>query len=124
MAFYNSIYNGGEIDAKLRGVPLESLQIITSGSLELTPNTFYRFGTMTTLTITLGTPLDTNTGQSTHYMFTFTSGSTATTLSMPSTIYWPDGAPTIDANTHYEVNIDYDPQASKYFGAFLAHALT
>lgn len=70
---------------------------------ELSPNTYYEFGECTNLTITLAeeTPNIYN-----EYMFEFTSGTTPTTLGLPSTVKWNGGdAPTIEANKSYIVAI-------------------
>lgn len=69
----------------------------------LTPNVFHVWGTVSTLTLTLGTEIS---GVANEYLFEFTSGSTATTLSLPSTIKWVGGnAPEIEANTTYQISI-------------------
>lgn len=76
-----------------------------SGSVtrQIKPNTFYKFGSCSKLTITLGAETS---GIVNEYMFEFESGSTATTLSVPSTVTWSGGsAPTIEANKTYQVSI-------------------
>lgn len=76
-----------------------------SGSVtkQLSPNTLYKFGECTSLTVTLGAETS---GIMNEYMFEFVSGSTATTLSVPSTVKWSGGsAPTIEANKTYQVSI-------------------
>lgn len=78
--------------------------IATDGAVtqELSPYVLYHFtGTLTSLTVTLGTPA---TGQIAHYHFDFNSGSTAPTLNVPLTVEMPDGF-TVEASTHYEVDI-------------------
>lgn len=84
----------------------------TSVTQALTPNVFYSFGTMTSLTVTLGSVVS---GANNLYSFEFSSGSTATTLTLPNTIVWQDTV-TIEANTHYEISIKYAPQVSAYYG--------
>lgn len=74
----------------------------TSSTFAIDPNKMYMFGTRTSLTITL------NSGQSgivNEYMFQFTSGNTATTLSVPSSIKWIKD-PDIQANKKYLVSIE------------------
>ena len=66
----------------------------------LTPNVYHIWGTVTSLTLTLGTA----TGYYDEYMFEFESGTTATTLSLPSTIKWQDN-PTVEPNKIYQVSI-------------------
>lgn len=70
---------------------------------QIKPNTFYKFGEVASLTITLAAE---ESGIVNEYMFEFVSGSTATTLSLPDTIKWSGGnAPTIEANKTYQVSI-------------------
>ena len=76
-----------------------------SGSVtkQLSPNTLYEFGECSSLTVTLGAETS---GIVNEYMFEFVSGSTPTTLSVPSTVKWSGGsAPTIKANKTYQVSI-------------------
>lgn len=68
----------------------------------LDPNKLYIFPEMATLTITLTTPSNANIVN--EYHFTFESGSTATTLTIPATVKQPDGF-TVEANMHYEISI-------------------
>lgn len=71
-------------------------------SYEVTPNVFHVWGTVTSLTITLATPTDSSIMN--EYLFQFTSGSTATSLSTPSTVVWVS-EPSIEANKTYQVSI-------------------
>lgn len=68
---------------------------------ELAPNKYYVFGTCTSLTITLGTPVENKLNE---YMFEFTSGDTATVLGVPETIKWIS-EPNIEVNKTYQVSI-------------------
>ncbi|CDE61306.1 probable acetyl xylan esterase AxeA [Parabacteroides sp. CAG:409] len=70
---------------------------------QLNPNTYYKFGECTSLTITLAAETG---GIFNEYSFEFTSGDTATTLAIPESIKWNNGsAPTIEANKKYLVAI-------------------
>lgn len=69
----------------------------------LSPNKKYIFGTKSTLTITLEQPTDTTIVN--HYYFEFTSGSTATTLSLPASIKWTS-EPSIKSNKIYQISIE------------------
>lgn len=70
---------------------------------QIKPNTFYKFGECSSLTITLGAEESEIVNE---YMFEFVSGSTPTTLSVPDTVKWSGGsAPTIEANKTYQVSI-------------------
>lgn len=84
----------------------------TSVSQQLAPNTYYSFGEVTALTITLGTPIS---GVNNEYVFEFDSGSTVTTLSIPAFVVGID-ATAILASKHYEVSIKYDASNQNYYG--------
>ena len=72
----------------------------TDTTVTLDPNILYVFPEMASLTITLGTPSDTNVAN--EYHFFFTSGSTATTLTLNNVL---SDAYSIEANMKYEVSI-------------------
>lgn len=67
---------------------------------EFVPNTFYVFPEMTSLSVTFAAPIDTSVVN--EYKFRFTSGATATTLTLPSTVV---GDITIEANKVYEISV-------------------
>lgn len=73
----------------------------TSDTLELLPNTYYKWGTMSALAITLGTEID---GIVNEFCGEFVSGETATTFSVPESVSWPNGL-TVDANRTYQFSI-------------------
>lgn len=81
-----------------------SVQVVesTSSTQEIQPNKFYKFGEVSTLNITLAAITDTSVLN--EYMFEFTSGSTATTLTLPNTIKWLE-TPTIESNKIYQCSI-------------------
>jgi hypothetical protein len=69
----------------------------------LSPNTFYVWGTVSALTLTLGAAVS---GIANEYVFQFTCGATATTLSLPTSVKWAGGeAPAIEASKTYQVSI-------------------
>lgn len=69
----------------------------------LTPNTFHVWDEVASLTLDLGSETS---GVANEYLFQFTSGATATTLSLPSDLKWAnDSAPTIEPNMIYQVSI-------------------
>ena len=72
----------------------------TDTVVTLQPNILYVFPEMASLTITLGTPTDSDVAN--EYHFFFTSGSTATTLTLNNVL---SDAYSIEANTKYEVSI-------------------
>ena len=69
----------------------------------LTPNTFHIWDKVSSLTLTLGSD---TAGVANEFLFQFTSGEPATTLSLPSDLKWAnDSAPTITENMIYQVSI-------------------
>ena len=69
----------------------------------LTPNTFHVWDEVSALTLTLGSE---TAGVANEFLFQFTSGSTATTLTLPDDIKWAnDAPPTIAENMIYQVSI-------------------
>ena len=69
----------------------------------LTPNTFHVWDEVASLTLTLGSE---QSGVANEFLFQFTSGATATTLTLPDDIKWAnDSAPTIAENMIYQVSI-------------------
>lgn len=71
----------------------------------VTPNTLHIWGEVASLTLTLATPTDATIVN--EYMFEFTSGSTATTLSLPATVEWAEscGSLSVEASKTYQVSI-------------------
>ena len=70
---------------------------------QIKPNTFYKFGEVTNLTISFAAE---ESGIINEYMFEFVSGATPTTLSLPDSVKWSGGsAPTIEASKTYQVSI-------------------
>lgn len=74
----------------------------SSTTLSVAPNVLHKWGTVSILTITLTAP--TNTSVYNEYMIQFSSGSTPTTLSVPSTVKWVV-EPKIEANKTYQISI-------------------
>ena len=81
-----------------------SVEIVenTTSTQEIESNKFYKFGEVSTLNITLAEITDTSVLN--EYMFEFTSGSTATTLTLPNAVKWLE-TPTIEANKIYQCSI-------------------
>lgn len=70
---------------------------------QIKPNTFYKFGECSSLTITLGAEESEIVNE---YMFEFASGTTPATLSLPDSVKWSGGnAPTIEASKTYQISI-------------------
>lgn len=80
-------------------IPRQEMQN-TDTTVTLEPNKLYVFPEMASLTVTLGTPSDINVEN--EYHFFFTSGQTATTLTLNDVL---SDAYSIEANMKYEVSI-------------------
>ena len=80
-------------------VPRQEMQN-TNTVVTLQPNILYVFPEMASLTVTLGTPTDSDVAN--EYHFFFTSGATATTLTLNDVL---SDAYSIEANMKYEVSI-------------------
>lgn len=69
----------------------------------LTPNTFHVWDEVASLDLSFA---DEQTGVANEYLFQFTSGATATTLTLPDGLKWAnDSAPTIAENKIYQVSV-------------------
>ena len=69
----------------------------------LTPNTFHIWDEVATLNLSFGAETS---GVANEYLFQFTSGATATTLTLPDGLKWAnDSAPMIIENTIYQVSV-------------------
>lgn len=89
---------GNKTSADL-GISAEITQVdhgTSDTTLELPPNQYHTWGEVESLTLTLGSGTD---GQANGYWFSFDSGATATTLSLPESIKTDI---VVEANTHYE----------------------
>ena len=95
-------YDGSEpvtVEIPKTDIPrIEMASTDTTATIE--PNKLYVFPEMASLDITLGGTIDTSIVQ--EYRFRFTSGATATTLTLPSTVV---GEISVEANKVYEVSI-------------------
>lgn len=74
---------------------------MTDSTAELAPNTYYKWGEVASLTITLGAEIA---GITNEYCFEFVSGETAATLTVPDTIAWAQ-EPSLEAGKTYQVSI-------------------
>lgn len=84
----------------------------------LSPNIMYEFGEVPSIDIGLSTPVS---GEVNEWQFSFDSGSTATTFSVPAGVVWTSTV-SIAANTHYEVNIEYNQTKQTYYGIIVGWA--
>ena len=91
----NAIENGGAYPEVNHGTG--------DTTFTLTPNTFHVWDEVTSLTLNFGNETS---GVANEFLFQFTSGSTATSLTLPDDIKWAnDNAPTIEANMIYQVSV-------------------
>ena len=75
---------------------------MADASAELSPNTYYKWGEIAALSITLAEPADATITN--EYCFEFVSGETATTLTVPGDIKWVQ-EPVIEAGKTYQASI-------------------
>lgn len=84
----------------------DKIMIIDHGTNDttfaVTPNVLHKWGTVSSLSLTLVAAPNANVAN--YYMIQFTSGSTATTLTMPSDIKWSSDIE-IEANKTYQISI-------------------
>lgn len=73
----------------------------TGGAYELVPNVYYKWGNVSSLTLTLANPIANIYNE---YMFEFVSGSSATSLTLPNTVKWVS-TPNIEINKTYQCSI-------------------
>lgn len=103
----NSILGSGDITISGGSSSGSAYSEVSHGTadttFELTPNTFHVWDEVTELDLSLGAE---TAGVANEYLFQFTSGSTATTLSLPDDIKWAnDDAPTIETDKIYQISI-------------------
>jgi hypothetical protein len=105
-----SIFGSGDITISGSGSSSSSVaayRVIEHGTNDTTtmisPNAFHVWGEVPSLTIIFGGG---PAAYANEYLFQFTSGSTATTLSLPDDIKWAnDYAPTISVNKIYQISV-------------------
>ena len=104
---YTSAYTSTEIDERLGAVPNKADKIaeVNHGTSDttftLTPNVMHIWGTVASLNLSL--PTDSNSTLD-EYLFTFTCGSTPTTLTLPASIKWIQD-PEFEENKTYQISI-------------------
>ena len=96
--------NGKPTEWEAADMPDASIPVVSKTSsdteAELSPNTFYVFPEMASLSVTFSYPVSLDIVN--EYKFRFTSGSTSTMLTLPSTVV---GDITVEANKVYEISI-------------------
>ena len=93
-----------EWDGKAKPTPVVN-HGTSDTTFALTPNVLHIWDTVTSLTLTLATPTDSTIVN--EYMIQFESGSTATTISLPSSVEWAEscGALSVEASKTYQISI-------------------
>ena len=96
-------------DAAFKGIAAvdsaKRITVATDGAVSqaLAPDVFYDFtGALTSLTLTLGSPVS---GRENEYKGQFTTGASAPTVTLPSGVTWIGGTPTINASKTYQFSI-------------------
>lgn len=97
--------NENQVNTKLTSKQ-DKVMIVDHGTddttFALTPNVLHKWGTVTSLTLTLADA--SNTSVANYYMVEFKSGTTATSLSVPDTITW-SSVPNIESGKIYQISI-------------------
>ena len=101
---FNSKYEGAEVEALLdrAGSYAEVMHSADDAILSIEPNVFHLWGEISALGLTFTEGMESVVNE---YVFQFTSGATPTILTLPDTIQWVNGAPSIEANKTYQVSI-------------------
>lgn len=102
-----ALYNAGDWELEVHDLYDEIHPTVASSqpSGGFVPNVMYNLGTLSgNTTFALATPVDANIVN--HYYWAFDTGSTAPTITWPSSLSWFGGsAPTINASKHYEISV-------------------
>jgi hypothetical protein len=99
----NIVISGGGGSSSGSGAYAEVNHGTSDTTFALTPNTFHVWEEVSALTLTLGSE---TAGVANEFLFQFTSGATATSLTLPDDIKWAnDSAPTIAENMIYQVSV-------------------
>lgn len=111
---YNSKYSGQQVEDLLdqvasggsssgNGAYAEVNHGTSDTTFALTPNTFHVWDEVASLDLSFA---DEHAGVANEYLFQFTSGATATTLTLPDGLKWAnDSAPTIAENMIYQISV-------------------
>lgn|GEM_PF-5098041 len=89
-------------------------------TVTMQPNVMYVWGVVPTLELEMETPVA---GQLNEYQFAFNSGETPTSLVLSVVVDWTSSVK-IEANMHYEVNIEYNEINDAYYGIIVGWPYT
>ena len=99
----NIVIEGGSSSGGGGGAYAEVSHGTSDTTFTLTPNTFHVWDEVAALDLSFG---DEQAGVANEFLFQFTSGATATTLTLPDSVKWAnDAAPTIAENMIYQVSV-------------------
>lgn len=99
----NIVISGGGSSSGGGGAYAEVSHGTGDTTFALTPNTFHVWDEVASLDLSFGTE---TIGVANEYLFQFTSGATATTLTLPDGLKWAnDAAPTIAENMIYQISV-------------------
>lgn len=99
----NIVISGGGSSSGGSGAYVEVNHGTSDTTFTLTPNTFHVWDEVASLDLSFA---DAQAGVANEYLFQFTSGATATTLTLPDGLKWAnDSAPTITENMIYQVSV-------------------
>ena len=99
----DQVANGGGSSSGGSGAYAEVNHGIGDTTFALTPNTFHMWDEVASLDLSFA---DEQTGVANEYLFQFTSGATATTLTLPDGLKWANNnVPTIAENKIYQVSV-------------------
>ena len=101
LKFTNSIKIGGGSGGNSQTDQTPIVEM-TSTTATLETGKFYKWSEVASLNISFATP---HSEKLPIYAFKFTSGETATTLTINGTVTWITGETTLEANKTYEINI-------------------
>jgi hypothetical protein len=99
----NIVISGGGSSSGGSGAYAEVNHGTSDTTFELTPNTFHVWDEVASLDLSFA---DETAGVANEYLFQFTSGATATTLTLPDGLKWAnDSMPTIAENMIYQISV-------------------
>ena len=100
--FTNSIHLGGGGGKTSQTESQTPLVEMSTSTATLESGKFYKWGEVTSLNISFATP---QIGELPIYAFKFTSGETATSLTINDDVTWITGGTTLEKNKTYDINI-------------------
>jgi len=106
--YYSILFSKGSdsitwtIDRNIQQMNAYYKNVISETVYTIKPNEFYVWDEVASLDLSFEAEIS---GVANEYTFQFTSGATPTSLTLPDTIQWVNGAPNIEANKTYQISI-------------------